>query len=64
VPLLEPPFLGKFMHFWPYLTALRPNLFSDFFEKMVIYQYYGNVLIGQNYENEAISKKYDKKYDF
>lgn len=45
VPLLDPPFLRKFMHFWPYLTALRPNFFLDFFVKMVIYQYYGNILI-------------------
>jgi hypothetical protein len=52
------------MHFWPYLTALRPNLFLDFFAKMVIYQHYGNVLIGQNYENEVISKKYDENYVF
>jgi len=62
VPLLDPPFLGKFMHFWPYLTALRPNLLSDFFVKMVIYQENGNILMAMKAKNSKISKKHDKKF--
>jgi len=48
------------MHFWPYLTALRPYLLSDFFAKMVIYQCYGNKLMEEVVKNWVTSKKYDE----